>query len=185
MNIQNFVWDKQNYTVSWSYNGKIIKKIFKNLHFAYLNTQENFILLKVGKNFIIEQVYYLSFEGNQLFLLDKVNGKISWQYNNQFIEINCENLESSQIYFSNGIVIAIIAMSQNERMIKGFSLDGKLMFEKKPPEGYVFKYLSTANKLPTVVCDGGKTDADIYGRSEFHFEINTKTGEMKKINLAY
>lgn len=152
---------------------------------AFLNTQENFVLLKVGKNFTAEQVYYISFEGKQLFTFDKVNGKVSWQYNNQLIDVICQNVEDAQMYFKNDIVIAIMAMSQTDKKIKGFSLDGRLIFEKEPPAGYVFKYLSTANKLPTVVCDGGKANADAYGRSEFHLKIDTKTGDMSKVNLAY
>lgn len=185
MNIQNYVWDKQNHTVSWSFNGNIIKKSFGDMHFAYLNKEENFVLLKVGKNFIVEQVYYISFEGQDIFIFDKVNGKISWQYNNHPIDVSCKNVENAQIYFNKDIVVAIIAENQSDKKIKGFALDGKLLFEKEPPEGYVFKYLSTSKNLPTVVCDGGDANADAYGRSEFHFIIDTKTGDMSKVSLAY
>lgn len=185
MSIENFIWDKQNQCVSWNYNGKTIKKIYENMNFANFDLQNNYVLVTVGKNFRVEQVYYLSFEGKQIFLFDKVNGEISWQYNNQLIGVSCENIQDAQIYFKNDIVIAITAINQIDKKMKGFSLDGKLIFEKESPAGYIFEYLSTSNKLPTVVCDGGKANADAYGRSEFHFEIDTKTGDMSKICLAY
>ena len=185
MSIQNYIWDKQNHTVSWSFNGKIIKKSFKNMHFSYLNTEENFVIIKVGKNFIVEQVYYISFEGKEIFSFDKENSKISWLYNNQLIAINCPNAESAQIYFANGIVMAITAISKIDKKIVGYTIDGSLLFEKEPPVGYQFVRLSTYKNLPAVVCDGGDANADAYGRSTWHFAINTKTSDMTKENLAY
>lgn len=185
MSIQNFVWDKQNYTVSWYFNGKTIKKRFENLYFAYLNTEENYISLKIGKSFIVERVYYISFEGQEIFTFNKVDGNIRWQYNKQLISINCPNTENAQIYLNNDIVVTIVLTNQLDKMIKGFALDGKLLFEKEPPKGYIFKYLSTSKNLPAVVCDGGQSNADKYGRSTWHFAINTKTGDMSKVSLAY
>ena len=46
-------------------------------------------------------------------------------------------------------------------------------------------YLSRCNNLPSVVCDGGKVDIDPYGRNNWHFNIDLKTGEMSKGSLAY
>jgi hypothetical protein len=60
-----------------------------------------------------------------------------------------------------------------------------LLFEKEPPQGYTFMYLSTSRNHPSVVCDGGENNADAYGRSTWRFAINTKTGDMTKENLAY
>lgn len=79
--------------------------------------------------------------------------------------------------------MAIIAMSKTDKKIDGYTFDGSLLFEKEQPIGYKIVRLSTSKNLPTVVCDGG--DANAYGRSEFHFAIDTKTGDLTKASLAY
>ena len=81
--------------------------------------------------------------------------------------------------------MVITVSNQVDRKLKGFALDGTLLFEKEPLQGYSFKNLSTLNNQPSVVCDGGETNADAYGRSRWHFAIDTKTGDMTKENLAY
>jgi hypothetical protein len=41
-------------------------------------------------------------------------------------------------------------------------------------------HLTTSRNQPSVVCDGGKANADAYSRSSWHFTIDTKTGDMTK-----
>lgn len=185
MSIENFIWDKQNESVSWSYNGKIIMKRYENMHFAYLDLKENYILVKTGKNYNIEQFYHISFEGKHIFSVDMISGKVGWQLQDRQIEVHCKNIVSAELYIKHGIIMIISAENQMEKMLKGFALDGTLLFEKKPPKGYTFHYLSASNNLPTVVCSGGKENADAYGRNLWHFSINPQTGEMLKISLAY
>lgn len=45
--------------------------------------------------------------------------------------------------------------------------------------------LSSFRNQPSVVCDGGKIDIDVYGRNKWHFSIDIKTGDMIKENFAY
>ncbi len=185
MAVENFIWDNENQCVSWSYNGKVFKKKFENAHFASLNTQKSFVYVEAGQNYSQDQVYYLSFDGNLIFSFDKVSNKIRWQHNGSQVEANCINLENAQFYGDFNIIIAISGTTKLDKRMKGYSLDGKLLFEKEPPQGYSFMYLSTSDNKPAIVCDGGKENADKYGRSSWYYIIDTKTGDMLKGSLAY
>lgn len=185
MIIENFIWNSQNQSVSWTYNGKVIKETFDNAHFAFVNAQKNLVYVEAGQNYDQDQVYHISFDGKLIFTLDKVSGKVSWLYQDQLIKVDCKNIMNAQLYIGQGIVIVITAPNQADRKLQGFSLDGKLLFEKAPPQGYSFVHLSTSKNQPSVVCDGGKANADVYGRSSWHFAIDTKIGDMTKENLEY
>ena len=77
-------------------------------------------------------------------------------------------------------------VEQNQdRKLQVFTLEGVLSLEKAPPQGYSFVNLSTSKNQPSVVCDGGRDRADVYGRSRWHFAINTQIGDMTRENLAY
>lgn len=185
MTVENFICDSQNQSVSWTYNGKTIKKTYENAYFATVNLQQKFVYVEAGQNYSQDQVYHLSFEGKRIFTLDKLSGKVSWLYQDKMDEIACKNIVDAQFYFEHGVIIVITAPNQSLRKLKGFALDGILLFEKEPPQGYSFVHLSTSKNEPSVVCDGGKTNADAYGRSSWYFAIDTKMGDMTKENLAY
>lgn len=184
MTVENFIWDSQNKSVSWIYDGVVIKEIFENAHFASVNKEKNFVYVEAGENYSQDQIYHLSFDGKRIFIFDKVNDIVSWLHKDQMVEVNCKNIVNAKFY--NGQVVIIITESNGvDRRLQGFALDGTLLFEKEAPQGYKFDYLSTSKNKPSVVCDGGKTNVDDYGRSSWHFTINTKTGDMTKENLAY
>jgi hypothetical protein len=185
MTVENFIWDSQNRSVSWEYNGKYIRKKFENAHFASVNVQKSFVYVESGQNYSQDQVYHLSFDGKRIFTFDKVSGKVSWLHQDQLVEVDCKNVVNAQLYIGQGVVIVIMELSQGGRKLHGFALNGTLSFEKEPPKGYSFEYLSTSNNQPSVVCDGGKNNVDAYGRSSWHFAIDTQTGDMTKENLAY
>ncbi|HBF36798.1 MAG TPA: hypothetical protein DDW50_05710 [Firmicutes bacterium] len=184
MTVEKFIWDTDKQTVSWEYGGKSIQKTFVNAHFAFINTQGNFICVEAGNDYSQDQIYHLSFDGEPIFTFDKVNGKVSWLYQDQRVEIDCQNIVEAQLYSGQGVVIVMMEQNQN-RKLQVFTLEGVLSLEKAPPQGYSFVNLSTSKNQPSVVCDGGKDLADVYGRSRWHFAINTQTGDMTKENLAY
>ena len=92
MTVEKFIWDTDKQTVSWEYSGKSIQKTFVDAHFAFVNKQENFIYVEAGKDYSQDQIYHLSFGGEQIFTLDKVSGKVSWFYHDQRVEIDCKNV---------------------------------------------------------------------------------------------
>lgn len=185
MNVEDFKWDDVKQCVSWGYNGHHIINKYDNAYFASLNLENQYVIVEVGKNFTQDQLYYLSFNGKQIFLVDKVNDKVSWWLQDQLFEVNCEHILSAQIYFHEGVVIVISMENQIGKSLKGYKMDGTLLFVKHPPEGFDFNYLSTFNKQPSVICSGDKDSIDAYGRNSWNFIINTRTGEMIKGNLAY
>lgn len=185
MTVENFILDSANQSVSWIYGEKVIKETFRNVHFASVNEQEHFVYVESGHNYSQDQVYYISFDGKPIFTLDKIKGKVSWLHQDQLVEVNCKNIISAKLYVEQAVIIVITASNQVDGKLEVFALDGILLFAKQPPQGYSFVYLSTSKNKPFVVCDGEKTNADAYGRSRWHFAIDTKTGDMIKENLAY
>lgn len=185
MNIENFIWDNKNQSVSWIYDGKIIKEVYENAYFAAVNSKQNFVYIMAGQNYSQDQLYYLSFDGKRIFTFDKLSGKVSWLYQNKIVEVTCENIVNAQLYIEKGVIIVITASSHSNGKLQCFALNGILLFEKESPHGYSFEYLSTCMNEPSVVCDAGKTNADSYGRTSWHFTIDIKTGNMTKANLAY
>lgn len=184
MTVENFIWDSHKQTISWEYGGKSIRKTFVNAYFASVNTQGNFVYIEVGKDYSQEQVYHFSFDGEQIFTFDKVSDKVSWLHQDQLVEIDCKNIVEAQCYSEQGVVIVIVGQDQ-EMKLQIFTSKGMLRIEKEPPRGYNFVHLSTSKSQPSVVCDGGKDIADVYGRSRWHFAIDTQNGDMTKENLAY
>lgn len=94
---------------------------------------------------------------------------------------------NAQLYIRQGVVIVIVTPSQEGRTLQGFALDGTFSFEKgASPKGYCFEYLSTLNSsLPLYVMEEKENNVDAYGRSSWHFAIDTQTGDMTKENRAY
>ncbi|GMQ62479.1 hypothetical protein [Vallitalea maricola] len=43
--IKNFIWDSQNQSVSWIYNGKVIKKKFENAYFDSVDLQKKYVYI--------------------------------------------------------------------------------------------------------------------------------------------
>ncbi len=185
MTVENFIWNSQDQSVSWKHNGETIKEIYENAYFATVNTQQNFVYIEAGENYHQDQVYYISFDGRQIFKFDKLRNKVSWLYQNKMVEVSCENLVNAQFYIEKGVIMVITDSKQFSGRLQAFTLNGIKLFEKEPPQGYSFVNLSTYKDEPSVVCDAGKSNADTYGRSCWHFSIDIKTGSMSKENLAY
>lgn len=188
MAISNFIFDKQNESVSWSYSGRMIRVCIQNIQYASPN--EYYIYIEAGNDYLYRQVYYLSLKGNQIFSLDRLNGRINWHLQGHSVEIQHNNISEAQFYIEHDIVIVLTGDKLSDRKLLIYALDGTLMFEKKPPSGYYFyrlssTYISMSSIAPSVVCEGGKEHADSFGRSEWHFTINPKTGDLTKASLAY
>jgi hypothetical protein len=183
MEVKNFLWNSE--SVSWSYNGKSINIEYPNIIFANLDIQKNYVYIVCGKNFSEDQIHYLSFEGNQILYYDKINGKISWEFDGKLIDINCKDIIYAIREIKDELVLVISGSQQFNEKLLGFTLEGKLLFEKEPPKGYHFLYLSSVSNRPSVVCQGGKEQTDSFGRNEWHFILDMKTGEMLKSDLAY
>lgn len=183
MIVKNFVWDSK--SVSWIFEGRVINKTFENVHFAVFDTQKEVVYVEAGKNYSQDQVYNISFDGKEVFMFDKIVGKICWIYQKKLVQVIRDNIISVQPYNEYGLIIAIVEKCQDNRRLQAFKLDGTMFFEKQPPQGYKFLYLASSNNCHSVVCDGGESKADAYGRSSWHFSIDIKTGNMIKENLAY
>ncbi|GFN30968.1 hypothetical protein [Paenibacillus xylaniclasticus] len=183
MSVENMKWDNQG--ISWVFEGNKITKNIDHVFFASVNKSENCVVVEAGLNFSQDQVYHLTFDGTPIFIVDKTAGKVCWKYQDKIVEIETCNILNAQLYAEQGIVLIIIAINQKDKLLKGFALDGSLRFEKHPPEGFDFNYLTSNRNQPSVVCDGDDSNTDQYGRNSRHFIIDSQTGDLLKENLAY
>lgn len=185
MSTDNFKWDDEKRSVSWQFNGKHITKRYDDAYFSSLNNEKQYVVVEAGQNYSQDRIFYLSFEGKEIFNIDMVNDMMSWQLQDELIQVNCKNIVSAQIYMEQDVVLVISKENRVENVLKGYAMDGTLLFVKHPPQGFGFAYLSTIRNQPSVVCNGDKDNTDGYGRNSWNFIINTKTGDMTKGNLAY
>lgn len=185
MTVANFKWDDVNRSISWMYNGLHLIKRYDHAYFASLNMENQYVVVEAGKNYAQDQLYFLSFDGREIFKVDKANDTVSWLLQNHLIEVHCKHIINAQIYLHEGIVVTITLENQLEKVLKVYKMNGSLLFVNHPPAGFDFSYLSTFNKQPSVVCNGDKNNTDAFNRTTWNFIIDTTTGEMTKANLAY
>lgn len=184
MIVKDFIWNSN--SVSWSNHEEMIELNLSNIQFATLDQQNKYVYVECGKDLSSKtQFYYFLFDGRRIFGYDKINGLISWLYNERLVEVECEDILTSKLEMKDAIILVISRDQQEKEKLTGFTLDGVLLFEKEPPKGYHFLYFSTVSNKPSVVCAGERDQADKFGRNDWHFKIDTKTGELLKSNLAY
>ncbi|OIK13336.1 hypothetical protein [Bacillus sp. MUM 13] len=183
MEIIDFSWDLE--SAGWTYEGKEVHVALSNINFANLDAEENYIYIVCGENFSENNIHYLTFDGKEILAYDKTSGSITWEYDGNIIEVQCEHLENARLYTMESLIMAIAADGQGNTKLIGWRLDGTLAFETAAPPEYKLSYLSSVDKKPTVVCEGSPAQSDKYGRNTWHFSIDTATGELIKSELAH
>lgn len=185
MEIKKFNWDKDTGIVSWFYNEKMIERKFDSIYFASINLDEKQVYVEAGKNYSQDEICYLSFEGELIFIFNKIENKIKWKVLNNSIEVNCEGLKHAKYFKSQAVILVISIINQAKENLICYDVEGNLLFEKESPLGYKYVYLSSFEGTPSVVCEGGDLKVDSFGRNTWHYIINIKTGELLKGGLAY
>ncbi len=177
----DYIFDSNN--VTWEYNSKKVELQISNIKFVNVEKENRYVYIVCGEEFSEDIIYYYSFEGNRIFLCDKVKGAVSWDLEGKSVRLNCNCVIHAKIFLEKEIVI-VLENGQNSRdRVIGYNLEGGIKFENYAPRDYKFLYLSTVQDRITVVCEGSISDS--YGRYSWHFELDLSTGELTKKNIAY
>ncbi|MFD0671931.1 hypothetical protein [Cohnella sp. GCM10027633] len=184
MSFEEFNWDSKAQCVSWLFEGILISSKYQDAYLASVDIVNQHVIVEAGKNYSQDQVYFLTTSGEQIFKLDKINNIVLWKLQNQSVELSCNNILNGKFYVQHRICI-VISIENDSEVLKGFALDGTLLFINHPPKGFKLIYLSTYNGQPSVVCDADEVNSDQFGRNRWHLIINKITGALVKADLAY
>ncbi|HEY9060822.1 MAG TPA: hypothetical protein VIO64_10030 [Pseudobacteroides sp.] len=117
------------------------------------------------------------------FKTDKALSTISWCLDGKPTVINCENLHDARLFLREETILALTGEGDFPSILFGFSIEGSKKFEVPPPDGFLFSYFTQhATTNIAVVCIA-KTYME--GRSDWHYSIDTQSGNLTKLSPAY
>lgn len=175
--------------VSWEYKNSFFEiKASRILHAKY-DEAEEMVVVSCGDNFITEEYFYYSMEGEILGKQNVKDETIEWNYDrsHKLIFQFTNNILFSP---SNKLIFSIVRQSSDRNSIsklKIYNFYGELIYETNSPVGYTMIYITgiSGEKLK-IACEAiDRENYDSYGRSRFHFNLNVSTGEWEKSGLAY
>ena len=180
MEITKFSYTKE--TVKWIYKDEEQEYSSKNIIYANIDDQENFIYLTCGPDYQETHFHYLTFAGEEWLYYDKVSGKVIWGPEDHKVIIHLDNLIDVSPFMKDTIILILYKMHEKE-YIAVYQISGEKRFIAEVPSPYKSVYLSSVNHVPTVVCEISGNDE--YDRYLWHFKIDLNTGKLIKTNLAY
>lgn len=181
MPFDNFEWNKEEESISWTFLGKRQVHKIKNLFYAALNLEQNYVYLVAGENYNQDEIYYLLEDGVILFKCNTNTDEILWRNKDDYITIICKNIVNSYHNAKQQITLVITA---NNKLL-GYDIKGIRIFETPAPEDYSFLYFSTQNDKLLVIAEKTHGDEDDFGRNRRQFIIDEKSGKLLKSDLAY
>lgn len=184
MNVSSLDSDIQNGKVSWIYNKNKYEVVVKNLIFANVNEKEKLIYTTSGKNYCEDTVYFYSYKAKLIMSYSKDTSQVCLEYNENLIIKHLDYLNQANIYKELDIII-VLTRQKNDKKLMIYHIDGGIICEKREPKDYYFSHLTSDGDKPAIVCDGDEKTKDKYGRSTWKFSINSITGELIKLSLAY
>lgn len=173
--------DYNEFEVSWVYNNNNIKYVSEGIQFA---TESNGLIYIELFNDNIYERQYVTFEGDLILSHNVDNGeiKISTQ-GGQLKTIKIPSLKS--VSLSNNQKIYILSGEGPSSRLREYTLEGILLKDLSPPQGYSFYRLGQMDEGINVVCRGYQDKADQYGRNDWNFYFDVQKGEWIKESLAY
>lgn len=107
----------------------------------------------------------------------------SWSHNEHSIVINLENISQAIEDTVHNKVIVAICRGKYPYQIKVFSPEGNEEFAFKEPEPFEFYYLKKHSSYGvSIICT---SDMPVDGRMDWQFEIDYKTGQLKRSAPSY
>lgn len=182
MEITHFCWNR--HSVSWIYKDVKREYVAENIIYASVDEQQNLIYLVCGMEFIENRFLYLSFEGEEWVVFDKISDSVTWGPNHQKVTIQLNNIiDVKPSYMEEKLIIILYHEVDGRNKMAAYQINGENRFISEIPSTYKSLYLSSVNQVPTVVCEIPATD--LFERSLWHFKIDRMTGKLTKSNLAY
>ncbi|MGF6907694.1 hypothetical protein [Fusobacterium sp. PH5-44] len=181
---RDLTYDDQN--VTWKYNESKININLKEVRSAFVDTQNFYVFMYVGKikKFLSDKILFYDFLGNLIMDCNRKEEYLWWKLSEKEHRINIKNLMS--VFFAQTKKIIIIWYKYNN-LDKVIALDlyGEYLYDITIPNGFTVWYFSETDMDIHIACDGGKRHADSYGRTSYWFLIDLKTGRLTKQGLAY
>lgn len=168
--------------ISWKFQGEIIELYIRDAFFATTDSTENYVYVESGEYFQTDRIYYFEPNGQLNFLFDEKQGKISWKFKG-IKRIIQDTGDINVGYYPDKERILILNYS--DALIKGYNLEGKLLFSVTEPNGYKMQYSSETDERLIIVCDKEDCAEDQYGRFRVNFYIDSFSGKLEKGNIAY
>ncbi len=115
---------------------------------------------------------------------------IWWRHNLNQVYLTIENLSQMSVAEACEMIFVLKCEADTPKKnapdrLLAYNYGGEELFAIMPPENYLFYRLDFHTQSPAgvaVVCQG---ESDPYGRMDWYFGINPKTGKLTKIGLAY
>jgi uncharacterized protein with WD repeat len=168
--------------ITWKFQGNTIELDIKDAFFASTDSTEKYVYIEAGKDFQSDRSYYFEPNGQLHFFHDENQGKISWEFKG--VKNNIYDIGEINVgYYPEKERIIILNISN--ALIKGYNLEGELLFSVPEPKGYKMQYSSILEERLLVVCDKEEGTVDQYGRFRVNFYIDSISGELEKGNIAY
>lgn len=106
-----------------------------------------------------------------------------WCLDGNPIVITCENLHDARLFYREETILALAGEGEFPSILFGFSIDGIKKFEVPPPDGFLFSYFTqhVATNI-AVVCIA---KICMEGWSDWHYSINTHSGNLTKLSPVY
>ena len=169
-------------TVKWIYKEEMLEYSSKNIIYASIDEQEDFIYLTCGSDYQETHFHYLTFAGEEWLFYDKVSGKVIWGPIHHKVTIHMDHLIDVSPLIKDNIILILYKMHEKE-YIAAYQISGEKRFISEIPSQYKSLYLSSVNHVPSVVCEISGNEE--YDRYLWHFKIDRNTGKLIKSNLAY
>lgn len=167
--------------VSWTFEDQNIQLEINDVFFAVENS--NLVKIDSGKNYIENNVYYYEPDGSLKLHYNLKDGIVEWYHQNSKKQVSFRHIENVG-FFPNKQQLFII-YNDTEQKLKGFTLDGKCIFEAGSPKDFKMLYLSETEESPIVVCAGKDNYTDEFGRFTYNFYIDIDNGNLTMGCLAY
>lgn len=168
--------------ITWEFQGDIIELDIKGAFFVTTDSTENYVYIEAGKDFESDRIYYFEPDGQLNFLFDERQGEISWKFKD--IKKSIHDIGEINVgYYPEKERILILNTS--DALIKGYNLEGELLFSVAEPRGYKMQYSSEIGERLVIVCDKEDGAEDQYGRFRVNFYLDYFSGELEKGNIAY
>jgi len=109
---------------------------------------------------------------------------VTWSFGSTLVEKHARNIKSALTDSQNQFVLVLFYPDcDSNQTIVEYTGHGVEVFQISPPDEYSFYYLSPHHKATiSVVCQG---PADPFGRTDYHFSIDTGSGSLKLLGLAH
>ena len=88
--VEKLNWDQNE--ISWYFGHDIVKGI-NNIILASVKKDRKIIYIEAGTNFITEQVYCFLYNGDLLFMYDKISGIVEWNANGAIRKKKVDNIK--------------------------------------------------------------------------------------------